>query len=113
VIKRFPGTRPIAFGHLGDGNVHFNVRAPAGTDDRAWFKAEAAAVSSFVHGLVTEAGGSLSAEHGIGRFKRADFLRLADPARLAAMTAIKRALDPKGIMNPGALLPLADRALGS
>ena len=85
VEARFPGVRPIAFGHLGDGNVHFNVRAPSGGDDRAWFAANAAAVSAFVHGLVTEAGGSLSAEHGIGQIKRADFLRLTDPARLAAM----------------------------
>ncbi|MDB5738468.1 MAG: FAD-binding oxidoreductase, partial [Sphingomonas bacterium] len=99
---------PIAFGHLGDGNVHFNVRGPAGVDDRAWFKAAASEISSFVHRLVTEAGGSLSAEHGIGRFKRADFLSLTDPARLRAMVAIKRALDPSGIMNPGALLPLAE-----
>jgi FAD/FMN-containing dehydrogenase len=112
VMARFPGARPIAFGHLGDGNIHFNVRAPAGGDDRAWFAASAAAVSSFVHALVTEAGGSLSAEHGIGRFKRADFLRLVDPARLAAMEAVKRALDPAGIMNPGALLPLAEAACG-
>lgn len=111
VVARFPGARPIAFGHLGDGNVHFNVRAPAGGDDHAWFAAYAAEVSAFVHGLVTEAGGSLSAEHGIGRFKRADFLRLADPARLAAMLAVKRALDPAGIMNPGALLPLAEGAV--
>jgi FAD/FMN-containing dehydrogenase len=112
VVERFPGARPIAFGHLGDGNVHFNVRAPVGGDDRAWFKATAADVSRFVHGLVTEAGGSLSAEHGIGRFKRADFLHLIDPARLAAMMAVKRALDPAGIMNPGALLPLAEAASG-
>ncbi len=112
VVERFPGARPIAFGHLGDGNVHFNVRAPAGGDDRAWFKATAADVSRFVHTLVTEAGGSLSAEHGIGRFKRADFLHLVDPARLAAMMAVKRALDPAGIMNPGALLPLAEAAFG-
>ncbi len=110
VVARFPGVRPIAFGHLGDGNVHFNVRAPAGGDDRAWFTAHAGDVSAFVHGLVTEAGGSLSAEHGIGRFKRGDFLRLVDPARLAAMLAVKRALDPAGIMNPGALLPLAEAA---
>jgi FAD/FMN-containing dehydrogenase len=108
VTARFPGARPIAFGHLGDGNVHFNVRAPAGVNDRAWFAEQAAAVSSFVHALVTQAGGSMSAEHGIGRFKRADFASLTDPARLAAMMAIKRALDPKGIMNPGALLPLAE-----
>ncbi len=110
VVARFPGVRPIAFGHLGDGNVHFNVRAPAGGDDTAWFTAHAGDVSAFVHGLVTEAGGSLSAEHGIGRFKRGDFLRLVDPARLAAMLAVKRALDPAGIMNPGALLPLAEAA---
>ncbi|WP_019832841.1 FAD-binding oxidoreductase [Sphingomonas sp. PR090111-T3T-6A] len=112
VVERFPGARPIAFGHLGDGNVHFNVRAPSGGDDKAWFKATAAEVSRFVHGLVTEAGGSLSAEHGIGRFKCADFLHLIDPARLAAMMAVKHALDPAGIMNPGALLPLAEAASG-
>jgi FAD/FMN-containing dehydrogenase len=112
VVARFPGTRPIAFGHLGDGNVHFNVRAPSGGDDKAWFAAEAAGISAFVHGLVTEAGGSMSAEHGIGRFKRKDFARLADPARLAAMRAIKAALDPSGIMNPGALLPLAEDGAG-
>lgn len=108
VVARFPGARPIAFGHLGDGNVHFNVRAPTGDDGKAWFAATAADVSRFVHGLVTDAGGSMSAEHGIGRLKRADFLDLVDPARLAAMLAIKRALDPAGIMNPGALLPLAE-----
>lgn len=116
VRERFPGTRPIAFGHLGDGNVHFNVRAPADGgihgDDKAWFRAEAPAVSRFVHRLVTEMGGSMSAEHGIGRFKRADFAVLADPARLAAMRAIKAALDPAGIMNPGALLPLAEERAG-
>ncbi len=111
VVAHFPGVRPIAFGHLGDGNVHFNVRAPSGGDDRAWFAANAGEISAFVHSLVTEAGGSLSAEHGIGRFKRADFLRLTDPARLAAILAVKRALDPAGIMNPGALLPLAEDAV--
>ncbi|WP_454886959.1 FAD-binding oxidoreductase [Sphingomonas oryzagri] len=112
VVARFPGVRPIAFGHLGDGNVHFNVRAPAGDDDKAWFKAQAASISRFVHGFVTESGGSMSAEHGIGRFKRADFAALADPVRLAAMRAVKAALDPAGIMNPGALLPLAEEAHG-
>jgi FAD/FMN-containing dehydrogenase len=110
VIERFPQARPIAFGHLGDGNVHFNVRAPLGGDDRAWFATHAAEVSRFVHRLVTEAGGTLSAEHGIGRFKRDDFVALADPARLTAMRAIKNALDSRGIMNPGALLPLAEEA---
>ena len=110
VEARFPGARVIAFGHLGDGNVHFNVRAPVGADDRAWFAAEAGAVTAFVHDAVTAAGGSISAEHGIGLLKRDEFARLVDPARAAAMRAIKAALDPAGIMNPGKLLPLAEAA---
>ena len=104
VEGRFPGTRVNAFGHLGDGNVHFNVRAPAGAPE-AWVEADGQAVSRFVHDLVTAAGGSISAEHGIGQMKRAELARLADPARLHALQAIKRALDPKNIMNPGKLVP--------
>jgi FAD/FMN-containing dehydrogenase len=105
VEARFAGTRVNAFGHLGDGNVHFNVRAPAGAGP-AWLEAEAPAVSGFVHDLVTAAGGSISAEHGIGQMKLAEFARLGEPARLDAMRAIKHALDPLGIMNPGKLVPL-------
>jgi FAD/FMN-containing dehydrogenase len=105
VEGRFPGTRVNAFGHLGDGNVHFNVRAPTGATD-AWVEDEGEAVSRFVHDLVTAAGGSISAEHGIGQMKRAELARLADPARLHALRSIKRALDPKNIMNPGKLVPL-------
>lgn len=104
VEARFPGTRVNAFGHLGDGNVHFNVRAP----DRAapaWVEAEGAAVSRYVHDLVTAAGGSISAEHGIGQMKRDELARLAEPARLHALRAIKQALDPRNIMNPGKLVP--------
>lgn len=110
VERQFAGARVIAFGHLGDGNVHFNVRAPAGSDDAAWFAETGDAVSRFVHDLTRDAGGSLSAEHGIGQLKLAEFERLADPARLAALRAIKRALDPRGIMNPGKLVPLANPA---
>ncbi|USI72918.1 FAD-binding oxidoreductase [Sphingomonas morindae] len=110
VAARFAGARPIAFGHLGDGNVHFNVRAPRDADDRAWFAREAAAVSRFVHGLVLDAGGTLSAEHGIGRFKRDDFAALGEPDRLAGLRAVKQLFDPAGILNPGALLPLAEPA---
>jgi FAD/FMN-containing dehydrogenase len=110
VEARFPGVRPIAFGHLGDGNVHFNVRAPAGADDKAWFASEGGAVTRFVHDLVTAQGGTISAEHGIGQTKLADFARLVDPARLRAMRAIKQAFDPAGIMNPGKLLPIAPGA---
>ena len=108
VEERFAGSRIIAFGHLGDGNVHFNVRAPAGIDDEAWFAETAGDVNRLVHDLTHEAGGSLSAEHGIGQLKMAEFARLADPARLAALRAIKQALDPRNIMNPGKLVPLAN-----
>lgn len=104
VEARFPGTRVIAFGHLGDGNVHFNVRAPAGAGAE-WPDGEGAAVTSFVHDLVVAAGGSISAEHGIGQMRLAELARLGDPARLAAMRAIKEALDPHGILNPGKLVP--------
>jgi FAD/FMN-containing dehydrogenase len=104
VEARFPGTRVNAFGHLGDGNVHFNVRAPAGAAP-AWVEAEGAAVSALVHDLVTQAGGSISAEHGIGQMKLAELARLGEPARLHAMRAIKHALDPGDIMNPGKLVP--------
>jgi len=101
----FPGSRVLTFGHLGDGNVHFNVRAPADADDNTWLEAEGEAVSRMVHDLTVAAGGSLSAEHGIGQTKLAEYARLADPARMAAQLAIKSALDPQGIMNPGKLLP--------
>jgi len=104
VEARFPGTRVNAFGHLGDGNVHFNVRAPEGAAP-AWVEEEGGGVSRYVHDLVTAAGGSISAEHGIGQMKRDELARLADPARLHALRAIKRALDPRGIMNPGKLVP--------
>jgi FAD/FMN-containing dehydrogenase len=106
VEARFPGVRVIAFGHLGDGNVHFNVRAPAaaGAD---WLDGEGEAVTAFVHDLVDAAGGSISAEHGIGQMKLGELARLGGPARRGALRAIKQALDPKGIMNPGKLVPLA------
>ena len=104
---RFPGTRASGFGHLGDGNVHFHVRAPAGIERDAWYAADAPVITRFVHDLVTAAGGSISAEHGIGQMKRAELERLGPPARLHALAAIKRALDPLGIMNPGKLVALA------
>jgi len=103
VESRFPGTRVIAFGHLGDGNVHFNVQAPPGPDRAGWVDGPGEAVSGFVYDLVTAAGGSISAEHGIGQMKALELDRTGGAARLAALRAIKRALDPKGIMNPGKL----------
>ncbi|MDX3899737.1 MAG: FAD-binding oxidoreductase [Sphingobium sp.] len=107
----FPGTTASSFGHLGDGNVHFHVRAPRGTaDGPAWIAVRGQAISAFVHDAVVAAGGSISAEHGIGQMKRAELARLASPARLAAMRAIKAAFDPAGRMNPGKLLPLRGEA---
>jgi len=91
------------FGHLGDGNLHYNVFPPKG-GDRDGLLSEKPAIQRAVHDLVHEMEGSISAEHGIGRLKAADLERYADPAKLAAMRAIKAALDPAGIMNPGAVL---------
>ncbi|MFA6206168.1 MAG: FAD-binding oxidoreductase [Methylocystis sp.] len=98
-----PLARPVPFGHMGDGNIHYNVSQPVGAD-RAEFIARWAEVNAIVHGVVHEFGGSISAEHGIGRLKR-DLLReTKDPVALDAMRAIKAALDPNGILNPGVLL---------
>ena len=109
VEARFAGTRVNAFGHLGDGNVHFNVRAPHGSGP-GWLAEVAPVITAFVHDLVVDAGGSISAEHGIGQMKLAELARVGDPVRLRAMAAIKRALDPAGIMNPGKLVPPVDLA---
>ncbi|SEJ53602.1 FAD/FMN-containing dehydrogenase [Sphingobium sp. AP50] len=103
----FPGTTASSFGHLGDGNVHFHVRAPKGTSDGpAWIAAQGQAINAFVHDAVVAAGGSISAEHGIGQMKRTELGRLAGPARIGALRAIKAAFDPKGLFNPGKLIPL-------
>lgn len=107
---RFPGTSASGFGHLGDGNVHFHVRAPAGVDGDAWYTREAPRITPFVNDLVIAAGGSISAEHGIGQMKLGELERLSSPARLAALRAIKAAFDPDGLMNPGKLVALAPRA---
>ncbi len=107
---RFPGCRASAYGHLGDGNVHFHVRAPAGADRDAFYAELAPAITRLVHDMVVAAGGSISAEHGIGQMKRAELERLGPPSRIAALRAIKSALDPRGILNPGKLVRLAPEA---
>jgi FAD/FMN-containing dehydrogenase len=99
-----PGTRAVAFGHLGDGNVHFHVLAPAGAVRGVWEEAEGKAVSARVHDLVTAWGGSISAEHGIGQMKVDELARLHDPVALAVMARVKQALDPANLLNPGKLL---------
>ena len=102
VEKAFPGSHASGFGHLGDGNIHFHVRAGSrGGPD--WLNREGAAVTRLVDDLVTAAGGSISAEHGIGQMKKDELERLS-PERVRHLRAIKHALDPKGIMNPGKLV---------
>lgn len=91
------------FGHVGDGNLHFNVFPPEGKS-RDLFLDETKKIKRLVHDIAIDLGGTFSAEHGVGRAKKADLARYGDPAKLAAMRAIKDALDPKGIMNPGAVL---------
>jgi FAD/FMN-containing dehydrogenase len=91
------------FGHLGDGNLHYNV-FPAPGRSRADHLADRDAIKTCVHDLVHALGGSVSAEHGIGRLKTGDLLRYGDPVKLAAMRAVKAALDPGGILNPGAVI---------
>jgi FAD/FMN-containing dehydrogenase len=100
----WPGTMAVCFGHLGDGNVHFHVIAPPGSDRAAWEAGDGKAISAQVHDMVTQWGGSISAEHGIGRLKRDELARLGDPTMLAMMRAIKHALDPEGLLNPGKLV---------
>jgi FAD/FMN-containing dehydrogenase len=107
---RFPGVHASGFGHLGDGNVHFHVRAPSGAGRDRWYEDDAPRITRFVHDLVVAVGGSISAEHGIGQMKIGELARLGPPARLAAMRAIKAALDPLGILNPGKLVPLAPQS---
>ena len=98
-----PAARVVAFGHLGDGNIHFNVSQRIGADRQA-FLDRWDALNEIVHGIVARLGGSYSAEHGIGQLKRALLAQWKDPAALAVMREIKAALDPKGVMNPGKVL---------
>ncbi|MGG7565256.1 FAD-binding oxidoreductase [Rhodovulum sp. DZ06] len=98
-----PGLRVNCFGHLGDGNLHYNV-FPAQGRSRGDYADQREAIKRCVHDLVHQMGGSHSAEHGVGRLKTEDLKRYSDPAKLSAMRAIKAALDPLGIMNPGAVL---------
>jgi FAD/FMN-containing dehydrogenase len=112
VERAFPGTTASAFGHLGDGNVHFHVRAPEDSNAQSWMAELGKPISAFVYDRVVAAGGSISAEHGIGQMKLDSFARLTDPARLNALRALKTAFDPLGIMNPGKLVPPAGLASG-
>ena len=98
-----PGARPVCFGHMGDGNLHYNVSQPAGGDGAA-FKGLYRAMNDAVHAIVRDLGGSISAEHGIGRMKRDELIATAPPIATDLMRRIKRAFDPAGIMNPGKVI---------
>ncbi len=103
VTALIPGSRPVPFGHYGDGNIHFNISQPKGADKDA-FLARWDEVAALVHGIVLRYGGSISAEHGIGRMKAATLETVKAPVELAMMRGIKAVFDPRGILNPGKLL---------
>jgi FAD/FMN-containing dehydrogenase len=101
--ERFPWIQPVVFGHLGDGNLHYNMAVRAGTPVATAFAHEAQ-INRVVHDAVAAAGGSISAEHGLGQMKREEIRRYKPQVELQLMRAIKDALDPRGLMNPGKLL---------
>lgn len=99
-----PGTRSVNFGHLGDGNLHYNLQAPLGVDGAEFLRLHEPSVNTIVYDAVTAYGGSISAEHGVGALKRDELTHRKSPVALQMMRAIKRALDPQGLMNPGRVL---------
>ena len=103
LAKAFPGIRVVAFGHVGDGNLHYNL-SKADAHDNAAFLASEAEVHRLVHDTVHALNGSISAEHGIGQLKREEILRYKSPVEMALMRSLKQALDPRGLMNPGKVL---------
>jgi FAD/FMN-containing dehydrogenase len=103
VAAAYPGVRPIAFGHAGDGNIHFNLLQPPRMSD-AEFLAATPLLNRVVHDIVAGLGGSISAEHGIGRLRRAELPAYKSEVQMNLMRGLKQLLDPNGIMNPGKLL---------
>ena len=103
LTEAFPGLRIVTFGHIGDGNLHYN-QSQAAAGRNAAFLAAQPAVNRIVHDLVDELGGSISAEHGIGQLKRDELRRYKSPVEIEMMRAIKHVLDPQGLMNPGKVL---------
>jgi FAD/FMN-containing dehydrogenase len=109
VLAAVPGARICAFGHLGDGNIHYNISQPLSNDmggNKAAFIDRWREVNAIVHGIVLAAGGSISAEHGIGQLKRDELAQIRSPIEMDLMRRIKHAFDPAGIMNPGKVVSL-------
>ncbi len=104
LAQAVPGARLVDFGHLGDGNLHYNVQAPEGIAAADFLRTHEAAINDIVYDAVTAHGGSISAEHGIGVLKRDELVRRKPAVALDLMRAIKQALDPRGLMNPGRVL---------
>ncbi len=104
--QTFPGVRLVNYGHLGDGNLHYNVQAPAGADAEAFLREDEKRVNTIVYDLVDQFNGSISAEHGIGSLKRDKLEQHKSPVALDMMRTIKRALDPHNTMNPGRVLSI-------
>jgi FAD/FMN-containing dehydrogenase len=100
----FPGARLVNYGHLGDGNLHYNVQAPAGADAEAFLQQQEKPINALVYDMVDQFGGSISAEHGIGSLKREKLEQHKSPVALGLMRSIKQALDPHNLMNPGRVL---------
>jgi len=100
VSARLPGIRPVPFGHIGDGNVHFNLSQPEDMDKQAFLDLWDE-MNAIVHGIVREMGGSISAEHGVGQLKRDEIAATKSPVEMEMMRTLKKAIDPKGILNPG------------
>ncbi len=103
--RLFPGIRPVPFGHMGDGNIHFNFSQPVGADPKAFMALADEKLHEAIYEIVLKLGGSVSAEHGIGQLKIDLLAQVKDPVALDMMRAIKTALDPKNILNPGKMLP--------
>ena len=103
VVDYMPGIRPCSFGHVGDGNLHFNFSQPPDMERKAFLE-HWSEVNRIVHDIVVEMGGSISAEHGIGQLKRHELHHYKPDLDLALMRQIKAAIDPQGLMNPGKML---------
>jgi len=103
VLAAMPGARIVAFGHMGDGNIHYNISQPIGADTGK-FLTRWTEMNEIVHAIVLKLNGSISAEHGIGQLKRDELAAIRSPVEIAMMQRIKTAFDPNGIMNPDKII---------
>jgi FAD/FMN-containing dehydrogenase len=104
LLERFPGARMVVYGHLGDGNLHYNVQAPENEDQARFLNEKEAPMNALVYDMVDQYKGSISAEHGIGSLKAGTLPKHKSPVALGMMRAIKQGLDPHNLMNPGRVL---------